>query len=200
MPRAHISSSTWRLQVALPAGEEIKYKYMVRGGGSAVFRWEPGSDRLLRTSKNKHMRVTDHVEALCLGSCRAKTPGIVAHTHASTHHSQKLREGTPGVANGIAEALLKETDEYLHQTQSTPMQFKKAVRKNRLLLQRAHSILDANKAVDSYTRQQVQERMGALERDYHHRETVSHRSTQESLMSRGHSISRALWHQQTAEH
>lgn len=59
-------------QVALPVGQEIKYKYVVRSGKD--WRWELGFDRTLLTEPNVRQLVEMHDVIRSNGSLPALLP------------------------------------------------------------------------------------------------------------------------------
>lgn len=204
--------TSWRSKVAVPVGQEIKYKYVVHSGDK--WRWELGFDRALQTQGNVRqlvelrdsLRSSDHCHAC---AARQTEEGWNGVDQASARTQNKEDRMVPRVgpsskmmdlslASDVsepafegddaedAEQLLQETDSFLESqavVSSNGTPFKDVVRKNRLLIARCKSVLD--KAVDEATRHQVESRMQALDSAYDAAATISHHLTQESLMTSG---------------
>lgn len=203
--------TSWRSKVALPVGQEIKYKYVVHSGDQ--WRWEPGFDRSLPTEGNVRPlvelrdfhRTSEHCHAC---AARQSGEGENGRDRASARPHDKEDRMVPrmsasskvtdlSLASDVSEPviegddtedaaqLLQETDTFLESqavTTSNGTPFKDVVRKNRLLIARCRSVLD--KAVDEATILQVESRMQALNSAYDAAATISHHLTQESLMAK----------------
>ena len=166
----HAPCGLWRCRVSVTAGTEVKYKYVVRRGGQ--WMWEPGGDRTLATREQHRITV--------VGDELADYSGNVCKGHADTVDDRLLSNKSIALLpleRGLEE-VLTQTDDFLREVRAKPIgslshgrAFNELIKRNRIHLQRCHSILD--KMSDAHTREQVEKRIKRLERVYDAFATVS---------------------------
>ena len=172
----HAPCGLWRCRVSVTAGTEVKYKYVVRRGGQ--WMWEPGGDRTLAAHD---VTVGSWIEEELAAHGGHVCKVSVDEFDKNDEKVPAQGHGVGGGVNAAHEELLSETDSFLRDIRMQPTgglsnshSLNEYVNRNRLYLQRCHSMLD--KTSDAHRRGQVEKRIKKLERVYDALVTVSHKS------------------------